>query len=254
MQGIIWITGASQGIGRALVLHYLAEGYRVYGSARNCASLDVLARQNPDSRGELIPLPLDITDADAVASAVAIIAEDLAAEQIPFRAILNAGTHQAENAIDFSAGTVKKLTELNLFGTCHCLEALIPVLQQRRQGQIAIVASLAGYRGLPSAAAYGASKAALINLTESLRLELPQHRIDMRLINPGFVRTPLTDRNSFHMPQLISAQQAAQHIARGLAGNRFEIRFPARFATLMALLRLLPDRLYLPLVRNLTGG
>lgn len=252
MQGIIWITGASQGIGYALVLYYLAQGYRVYASARHCDRLMVLARQNPHSQGQLIPLPVDVTDADAVNDAVARIASDVATERVPIQTILNAGTHQPEAAIDFKASTVERLCQLNLIGTSHCIEALIPLMRKRQQGQIAIVASLAGYRGLPEAAAYGASKAALINLAESLRLELHRERIDIRLINPGFVRTPLTDRNQFKMPQLISAQQAAGYIGRGLAGSAFEIRFPGRFATLLALLRLLPARLYLPLVRQLT--
>jgi short-subunit dehydrogenase len=133
----------------------------------------------------------------------------------------------------------------------NSLEPLLGDLMVRGHGQVAIVSSLAGYRGLPPASAYGASKAALINFTETFQPELARHNIDLRLVNPGFVETPLTDQNSFPMPFLISAEKAAERLIKGLDGKRFEITFPRRFAFVMKLLRILPYGLYLRLTKRL---
>lgn len=244
---IAWVTGASQGLGRALAVELVREGWHVAISARNEAKLQRLARTAPD---RLLPLALDVRDLDATQAALERIEQELGPVQL---AILNAGTHHPEPAQQFKASTVRELIELNLIGTCNGLEVLLRRMRAQQQGHIAVVASLAGYRGLPSAAAYGASKAALINLMEALRLDLATEPIRLQLINPGFVKTPLTDRNDFPMPQRISARSAARHILRGLASRRFEIRFPQPFAGVMALLRLLPDWLYFPLIARLTG-
>ncbi|MCV6588275.1 MAG: SDR family NAD(P)-dependent oxidoreductase [Marinobacterium sp.] len=251
MKSTIWITGASRGIGLALTEYYLQQGHNVVASARDCRSLEPLQQQ---FAAQLQLQPLDITDAKAVQRLVVTLFDHHSPQ--PVLAILNAGTHQAEKAGNFRSDTVRNLVELNLLGTCNCIEALLPLMRtaahQGSQQQLAVVASLAGYRGLPEAAAYGASKAALINLVESLAVELYQEPLDIRLINPGFVKTPLTELNDFPMPDLISARQAAEKIAAGLAGSAFEIRFPWRFATLMALLRQLHARLYLPLIHRAT--
>lgn len=256
MQPLVWITGASQGLGRALALHYAAAGWQVVASARQHDALQQLQRDATGLAGAITPLPLDITDRAAVQAVVAYVAT-LGTVQL---AILNAGTHIQQPLAQqpFAASAVQQLLDLNVMGTVHCIEALLPHLQQAatrlpRPPQLAVVASLAGYRGLPAASGYGASKAALINLSESLRPDLHAQGIDMRLINPGFVKTPLTDKNPFPMPEIISAERAAQYIYRGLAGSRFEIRFPPRFALAMATLRLLPYRLYFAIIRHITG-
>jgi short-subunit dehydrogenase len=151
-------------------------------------------------------------------------------------------------AEDFSVETFRVLVETNLMGTVNALDRIIPKFIDRKRGHIAVVASLAGYRGLPTSAAYGATKAGLINMCEALKPELERHGVRLTLINPtlinpGFVETPLTDKNDFPMPFLIPVEEAADHIARGLNGSAFEISFPWRFAALMKLLRLLPNRL-----------
>ena len=153
----------------------------------------------------------------------------------------------------FSADTVKRLLTTNTLGTAIPLEVLLPHYLEKKSGQIAIVASVAGYRGLPTASAYGASKAALINLAESLRAELYRSGVDIRLINPGFVKTPLTDKNEFEMPFLISAEAAAEAIIKGLSGKKFEVVFPTRMAIAMRLLKWLPDRVFFPLINRGTG-
>jgi short-subunit dehydrogenase len=155
-------------------------------------------------------------------------------------AILNAGTHRAISAQNFDPAVVKSLMDVNFLGTVNCLSAILPSFIERHSGKIAVVASVAGYRGLPTAAAYGATKAALINMCEALKPELDRLGIGLTLVNPGFVDTPLTRKNKFPMPFIISADEAADIILRGLDKGRFEIVFPWRMAVAMKLLRILP--------------
>ncbi len=246
----IWITGASQGLGQSLVLAYAEQGYRVYASARNSAALQVLGSQADHLSGEVIAIPLDITEPQSVIAGVAKILQ----QQPLDRAILNAGTYIRQPIEHYNSIDLEYMVKLNLVGTSHCIEALLPHLLQQGAGQIAIVASLAGYRGLPLSSGYGASKAGLINLAESLRLDLSPLGIDIRLINPGFIKTPLTDINEFTMPDIISAEKAAQIILDRLEKNTFEIRFPTRFAIIMAWLSHLPYGLYFGLIKRITDS
>lgn len=240
----VWITGASSGIGRALAVHLAGEGMRVFASARSEDALLGLAAE----AGEIVPVPLDVTDGKAVAQAIA----DMERRHGPLdAAVLNAGTHSPMGLEDFSAATARRLIEVNYMGVVHGMEALLPVMRRRRSGRIAIVSSVAGYRGLPSATAYGPSKAALINLAESLKPECDRAGIILQVINPGFVDTPLTRRNEFPMPDLISAPRAAALIAKGLRGDAFEIAFPKRFVLGLKLMRLLPYGLYFALTARL---
>jgi short-subunit dehydrogenase len=245
----IWITGASQGLGKSLALAYAQQGYRVYASARHEARLNALVNHAYDLSGEIIAIPLDITEQESVTAGINKILH-----QYPLdRAILNAGTYLRQPVTHYSSTQLQQMVTLNLVGTSHCIEAILPHMLARQAGQIAIVASLAGYRGLPSSSGYGASKAGLINLAESLKLDLAPLGIDIRLINPGFVKTPLTDRNEFAMPDIISADTAAQIILDRLETSSFEIRFPTRFAKIMGMLRHLPYSFYFNLVRRITG-
>jgi short-subunit dehydrogenase len=248
---LLWITGASSGIGRATALRFATAGWTVVASARNGAALAALAAEAEGLAGRIVPVPLDVTDAAAIQAAVSHLETDIGPIGL---AILNAGTHAVINVRRFETAVFEQLFRLNVLGTANCIAAILPRMLRRGVGEIAIVASLAGYRGLPTAAAYGASKAALINLAEALKLDLVGTGVSARLINPGFVRTPLTDRNEFPMPFLIDAEAAAQRIFDGLAGSAFEIAFPRRFAWMLKFLRILPYRLYFPLVRRFTGS
>jgi len=248
MSGSAWITGASSGIGRTLALRLAAEGRAVAVSARDAAALQELAAA-PEAHGRLRPFPLDVTDAAAVEAGVAAIEAALGPLDL---VVLNAGTHQPMGAADFDAATARRLMEVNYMGVVHGLAAVLPRLRARGAGQVAVVASLAGYRGLPSAAAYGPTKAALINLCEALRPELERDGVRLQLVNPGFVKTPLTDRNAFPMPFLMPLEKAVEAFRRGLAGRRFEIVFPRRFAALLRLGRCLPYALYFALTRRMT--
>lgn len=246
--GPVWITGASSGIGRAVALAYARQGRLVIGSARDGIRLATLAEAARGLPGKVVPLPLDVTAAGAMPAAAARIAR----EHGPIaQAILNAGTHVPMGAADFQSATLRKLIAVNLMGAAHGLEALLPDMLARGAGRIAVVASVAGYRGLPSAAAYSASKAAAIAMCEALRPECARAGVTLQVINPGFVETPLTAKNDFPMPMMISAEEAANHILRGLASERFEIAFPRRFALAMKLLRLMPYPLFFALTRRL---
>jgi short-subunit dehydrogenase len=156
-------------------------------------------------------------------------------------------------ADDFDLAVANKIVDTNLRGTLNCLDAVLPVLIAQKQGGIGIVASVAGLSGLPQALIYGPTKAALINLCESLYLDLRPRGIGVYLINPGFVATPLTASNEFKMPSLISAQTAAQELVRGIEQGEFNIHFPRRFTNWLRLLRLLPYPWYFRIIHKVTG-
>lgn len=244
----VWLTGASSGIGAATARALAQAGARVAISARTAASLQQLIAELPGA-GHLA-LPLDIADAAAVEVAMQRLLSEWGGIDL---AILAAGTYRPMRGFELDLGAARSMIETNLIGTLNCLAAIVPPMLQAGAGHIAIVASVAGYRGLPKAAIYGPTKAALINLAESLRLDLGPRAIKVQIVNPGFVKTPLTNQNDFKMPALISPEQAAAAILRGLASDRFEIHFPKRFTRVLKLLRLLPYGLYFPLIRRATG-
>ena len=202
----VWITGASTGIGRAVALRLARAGHVVVASARNADALDALCREDA-APGRIEALALDIRNAAAVAVAAERIESTIAPISL---ALLNAGSHRPVYADKFDASDFRELAELNLFGTVNCLAALLPLFIARKSGHIAIVASVAGYAGLPTASAYGMTKAGLINMAEALRPELGSLGIKLQIVNPGFVRTPLTDQNEFPMPFLIEPEVAAR--------------------------------------------
>jgi NADP-dependent 3-hydroxy acid dehydrogenase YdfG len=245
--GAIWITGASTGIGRALALRLAREGRPVAISARNAEELGEVARAASDC---IHPFPLDVTDRNAVRGAAEAIAAKFGQVDI---AVLNAGTHKPMSLDRFSSDTLKQLIDINIMGVAFAIEALIPAMLARRSGHIAVVSSVAGWRGLPTSAAYGATKAAMHNLVESLKFDADKAGIKLQLINPGFVKTPLTDKNPFPMPFLVTAEQAAERIAEGLKQDKFEITFPRRFTFQLKFLRMLPYRWYFPAISKFTG-
>lgn len=245
---IIWITGAGSGLGCELARQYAEDGHRLMVSARTEEDLNSLARECAGLPGEIIVLPCDVTDRGAVAKAVCTMVVEAG---VPDRVILNAGTHIPSPLQSFDAEVYRRLMEVNYMGTVNCLAEILPHLKKRQHGQVAVVSSLVAWRGLPCAGAYGASKAALVNLCEALRPEMEQAGLDLRLVCPGFVRTPLTDRNDFHMPFLMEVDAAAGALRRGLEGSSFSIVFPRRLGWILGFLRLLPDRVFLSLSRRL---
>ena len=209
------------------------------GERTNGARSLVARRRGVRLPGVILPVVLDIVDPVTTTAAAQRIQREIGPLDL---AVLNAGTHRAMSAQKFDAAAVKSLVDVNLMGTVNCLSAILPTFIDRRSGKIAVVASVAGYRGLPTAAAYGATKAPLINMCEALKPELDRFGVGLTLVNPGFVDTPLTRKNKFPMPFIISADEAADIILRGLDKGRFEIVFPWRMAVAMKLLRILPYR------------
>ncbi len=243
----VWIVGASTGIGAALATRLGAAGARVALSARSQDKLDALAVRLPGS----LVLPLDVRDAPALAEAYAAIVAQWGGADVT---LFNAGTYAPMRADAFDLTHMDHHFAVNYHGVTNGLAAILPDYL-RRAGErplIGIVSSVAGFRGLPLALAYGPSKAALINLAETLYLDLSLKGIAVTLINPGFVDTPLTRQNDFKMPALISADEAAQEIVKGFAAGEFEIHFPKRFTRWLKALRLLPYGPYFAAIRKST--
>lgn len=243
----VWCTGAGKGLGRSVALKLAERGHYVAISSRTREDLDTVVQAAASFSGQVVPFVLDVTDQDAVFVAVDTIEQDLGDLDL---VILNAGTHTPVGATSLSIHPFRKIMETNFMGAVYGLAAVVPRFIERGGGHVAVVSSVAGYRGLPTAAAYGASKAALINMCEALKPELDAAGVALSVINPGFVKTPLTDRNDFPMPFLMDVDDAAEQMVRGLESGRFEITFPKRFTWIMKLLRCLPYALYFPLIRK----
>lgn len=246
----VWLVGASSGIGEALAHELLARGARVVLSARREDVLRKIADEAPDPQQVLVAA-LDITDMQQVLTAQRQVFERWNGIDLT---IVLAATYQPMDTASLTIEAARPILRVNLEGVYNLLAALLPTLRRTRTGHLAIVSSVAGYRGLPRSPVYGPSKAALNNLTESLYLELRPLGIGVSLVNPGFVQTPLTALNEFPMPAIITPGQAAREILRGLSLGRFEIHFPARFTLAMKILALLPARLYFWLTGRITGA
>lgn len=244
----VWVIGASSGIGEATAEVLLRQGARVAVSARKRAALEALAAKF-DAAQSLV-LPLDLTQSGAAAPLLDDIVSAWGGVDL---VLFFAGTHRPARAWALDARVARELFDVNVLGVIDGLSSVIPRLLKQGRGAVGIVSSVAGYRGLPTALVYGATKAALINLAETLYLDLAPRGIGVHLINPGFVKTPLTANNEFRMPALIGAGQAAREIVRGLERGQFEIHFPKRFTLWLKLLRVLPYRWYFYLVHKLTG-
>ncbi len=242
----VWIIGASSGIGAATAGALLAAGARVALSARSADKLHDVAGRHANALVE----PLDFTQTDDVAAAAQRIRTEWNGLDL---ILIVAGTHQEVRAWELNEPDSRALLETNLHGVINTCTAVLPGLLAQGTGGIGIVASVAGYSGLPKALIYGASKAALVNFSETLYFDLHPRGLGVYLIMPGFVKTPLTDHNDFPMPNLISADEAAREIIAGLRAGEFEIHFPKAFTRKLKLLRMLPYRLYFSLIRKATG-
>lgn len=245
MTKIAWITGASSGIGKALAERLLRDGYRVAVSARSADALAEIASSHP---GKIGVYPLDVTDPAAVKQVFAAVESEMGPVDL---AVFAAGSYTRDYAQDFDSARTRQMFELNVLGTASCLETVMPAMTARRSGHIAVVASVSGYVGLPGAATYGATKAALNVMCEALYPELERSGVKITIINPGFVDTPLTKKNDFPMPFLVSSEEAADTIAKGLAKGKFEVIFPWKMAVAIRLLHALPHSLRFALTRKM---
>lgn len=242
---VVWLSGASSGIGFALAELLLQKGFRLALTSRREDPLQLLANQAGAER--VLLLPADVTDRHALATAYEHLRSTW---QIPDLVLANAGIslHMEAESLDYEK--LRRIQEVNLLGAISMLQLPLQDMLQRGSGHLAGVASLAGYRGLPHAAGYVSSKAGLIAFLDSLRFDVQPYGLAVSVINPGFVRTPMTNRNHFPMPFLVSPERSAQYIWNGLKKGRMEIHYPPAFSFLLKALRGLPYPLYHTLIQQ----
>lgn len=248
--GAVWITGASSGIGEALALRLAGLGYNVFATARSAEKLDVLCRKANDLRGSITAKAGDVTDAAQMRA----IVEDIMNESDRLAlAIFNAGVYLPVHGEQLELEPFHKSFAVNLNGVVNGLVPAVRAMDGLGGGQICVVSSVTGYGGLPTSAAYGATKAALTNMAESLKFDLDKMNITIQIVHPGFVDTPATEQNEFAMPALMQVDDAVERIVNGLKRGRFEITFPRRFTYALKFLGLLPYPLYFRAVKGFTG-
>lgn len=244
----IWVIGASAGIGAALAEELARRGARLAVSARSGEALEKLIAGLPQ-QGH-ITAPLDVTDPAALEAAKNRI---LAAFGSIDALVFVAGVYWPMRAFDIDAEKARQTFAINFTGAFNAVATALPEMLKKQAGQIVLFSSVAGFRGLPNGLAYGASKAALTNFAETLKLDLEDKGILVQVVHPGFVRTRLTDKNEFRMPFRIEPEEAARRVANGMEGGAFEIHFPRRFTWFMKWMRALPYSLYFPLTKKLLG-
>jgi len=241
---VIWITGASSGIGRSLALKFANEGWVVAASARREDLLKELNSVNQNIHS----FPLDVTNIDQCKTVFKSIIEKFKDVEI---SVFGTGIHDPRSEKSFNLEKIREITEVNYFGTLNCINAVYDYYKNKESGQISIVSSVAGYRGLPAAGAYCASKSALSSFAESLYFEMKRRNVRVSLVCPGFIKTPMTDKNDFPMPMIKSPEFAADQMYTGLIKKTgFEIHFPKAFTFLMKFLKILPNSIYFKIVEK----
>ena len=238
----IWITGASSGIGKALAIKFATEGWKVAASARRENLLKELNKENEN----IHPFPLDVTNIDQCKDVFKNIIEKFNDIEI---SVFGTGIHDPKSEKKFNLDKIRKIMEVNYFGTMNSINAVYDYYNNKKDGQISIISSVAGYRGLPAAGAYCASKSALTSFAETLQFEMKRKNVRVSLISPGFIKTPMTDLNDFPMPMIKSPEFAAEQIYIGLIKKKgFEIHFPKAFTYFLKFLKILPNSIYFKLV------
>ncbi|MBD1157315.1 SDR family NAD(P)-dependent oxidoreductase [Pelagibacterales bacterium SAG-MED20] len=241
---VIWITGASSGIGRALAIKFANKGWIVAASARRENLLQELSKINKN----IYSFPLDVTNIEQCKIVFKSIVEKFKDIEI---SIFGTGIHDPKSEKEFNLEKIRKIMEVNYFGTMNSINSVYNFYNNKKGGQISIISSVAGYRGLPVAGAYCASKSALTSFAESLHFEMRRKNVRVTLVSPGFIKTPMTDQNDFPMPMIKSPEFAAEKIYNGLVLKKyFEIHFPIAFTYIMKFLRMLPNGIYFKVVEK----
>jgi len=239
---VIWITGASSGIGKALSIKFAQEGWIVAASARREGLLQELNRINKNIHS----FPLDVTNPEQCKKVFENIIKKFSDIEI---SIFGTGIHDPNSEKKFNLEKIREIMEVNYFGTLNSINSVYDYYNEKKSGQISVISSVAGYRGLPAAGAYCASKSALTSFTESLRFEMTRKNVRVSLVSPGFIKTPMTDQNDFPMPMIKSPEFAAEQIYIGLTKKTgFEIHFPKTFTYFLKFLRILPNSIYFKLI------
>ena len=240
----IWITGASSGIGKAVAEKFALEGWKVAVSARRKEVLDEMTKAQ-----NIFSYPLDVTNENQINSVFQKILSDFGELDL---CLFSSGTYDPKNEQKIDPDKIKNVIKVNFFGVVDCVKTVEDYFKKRKSGHISIVSSIAGYRGLPNSSGYGPSKAALTNFCESIYFDFKKFNVRISVISPGFIKTPLTDKNNFPMPFLKTVDFAAEKIFKGLVKEKaFEIHFPKGLTLILKFLRVLPYKLYLFLVDKL---
>jgi len=247
MSEIVFLTGASSGIGAALAHRFAADGAHVVLAARRADALARLADQIISAGGRASAAPLDVRDRDAVAETIARVEAEVGPIDI---LVANAGVGAEMPVTEFCAERFEGIIRTNLMGPVYCIEAVLPSMLERRRGHIVGIGSLAGYRGIPAASGYSASKAGLAVTLESLRVELQNHGVKVSTICPGFIKSPMTDSNQFEMPFMLSLEDGVDRIHRAIRRGRREYAFPWPLAFIVRASRHLPNWVYDRLLKN----
>ena len=240
----IWITGASSGIGKALAIKFAQEGWKVAISARR----ENLLKEISKSQNNIDYFPLDVTNIEKCKTVFNEVKKKLGDVNI---SVFCTGIHDPKSEKKLNLEKVRKIMEVNFFGTVNSINAVYDYYKDKKSGQISIVSSVAGYRGLPAAGAYCASKSALSSFAESLYFDFKRDNVRISLVSPGFIKTPMTDQNDFPMPMIKSPEFAAEQMFKGLTRSKsFEIHFPKTFTSLMKVLKVIPNGLYFKIVEK----
>jgi short-subunit dehydrogenase len=241
---VIWITGGSSGIGKALAYKFADEGWQVALSARREELLNEISKSN----NNIHSFPLDVLDVEKCKEVFNKIVSKF--ENIDI-VLFSTGIHDPNSEKKLNLDSIRKIMETNFFGTINSINSVYNYFKEKKSGHISIVSSVAGYRGLPIAGAYCASKSALISYAESLYFDMKRFNVRVSVVNPGFIKTPMTDQNPFPMPMIVSAKFAAEEMFKGLTkSNSFEIHFPKKFTFIMKILKIMPNWLYLKLIKK----
>jgi NAD(P)-dependent dehydrogenase (short-subunit alcohol dehydrogenase family) len=245
--GAAWVTGASSGIGYELVLELARRGWQVAATARRADAMQPLVQAYPE---QVIAVAADVADEAAMAAAANAIRARFGHIGL---LVANAGIYLPVDAPVMRSGEYRRTFDVNLMGTVHALAQVVPDMAARGEGHVCLVSSATSFGGMPTASAYGASKAALVNMAECLKIELERDGVGVSVATPGFVETPAQDNNTFPKPFMMQPPAAARRIADGVERGGFEITFPRRFTWILKALYALPKPAYLPLVRAQTG-
>ena len=242
----IWITGASTGIGKAVAIKFANKGWNVAISARR----ENLLNEISDNNENILSFPLDVTDKYNCKEVFKKIKNRFENIDICF---FSTGTWNPKKEKDIDVEQIEDVFNVNFFGTLNCIKAVEEHFKNKKMGTISIVSSIAGYRGLPNSTGYGPSKSALNNLAESLYFDFKRSNVRICLISPGFIKTPMTDKNDFKMPFLKTTEYAAEKIYDGLINkNDFEIHFPKSLTIILKMLSFIPSKMYFSLVGKMT--
>ena len=246
MKKVIWITGGGTGIGKAVAIKFANQGWNVAISGRRENILKEVEDINPNIKS----FPLDVNDKGKCFEIMKNIKDEFGDIDICF---FSTGTWDPKKEREIDVEQIEKVFKVNFFGTLNCIKSVEDHFRNRKNGIITIVSSIAGYKGLPNSTGYGPSKAALNNLAESLYFDFGRYNVRVCLVSPGFIKTPMTDKNDFKMPFLKTPEYSADKIYNGLINsNKFEIHFPKSLTLILKFFKIIPDRLYFYLVKKMT--